>query len=194
MNKKAELNNLIKNIEYRTMMMKRIKNFTTIVQRKKIANAVIIGKINYMLPTYSNLTVMQLQKLHVVLMKAAKTTIGQPCFRWTNQKILETVGWIPIRQMIEKAKLKVLHNIILTKQPKMLYQQLKIPERRTKAISVKYNPKKEKLRKFFLTTTIERYNKIPVITRNLDQQKFKKAIMKHFNKEYLTNNKARIKK
>ena len=185
---------LIKNIEYRTMMMKRIKNFTNIIQRKKIANAVIIGKINYMLPTYSNLTEMQLQKLHVVLMKAAKTTIGQPCFRWTNQKILETVEWIPMRQMIEKAKLKVLHNIILTKQPKMLYQQLKIPERRTKAISVKYNPKKEKLRKFFLTTTIEKYNKIPVITRNLDQQKFKKAITKKFNKEYITNIKVKKKR
>ena len=102
--------------------------------------------------------------------------------------------WIQIRQIIEKAKLKVLHNIILTKQPKMLYQQLKIPERRTKAISVKYNPKKEKLRKFFLTTTIEKYNKIPFIMRNLDQQKFKKAITKQFNKEYLPNNKARKKK
>ena len=96
--------------------------------------------------------------------------------------------------MIEKAKLKVLHNIIITKNPKMLYQQLKIPERRTKAITVKYKPKKEKLRKFFLTTTIEKYNKIPVIMRNLDQQKFKKAITKQFNKEYLTNNKARKKK
>ena len=76
----------------------------------------------------------------------------------------------------------------------MLFQQLKIPERRTKAITVRYNPKKEKLRKFFLTTTIEKYNKIPVVTRNLDQQKFKKAITKKFNKEYIPNTKAKQRK
>ena len=80
--------------------------------------------------------------------------------------------------MIEKAKLKVLHNITVTKQPTMLYQQLKIPERKTKAITVRYNEKKEKLRKFFLMTMIDAYNKIPVLMKNLDQQKFKKAITK----------------
>ena len=115
------------------------------------------------------------------MMKAAKATIGLPCYRWSNPKILETVGWIPLRQMIEKAKLKVLHKFIKSKQPTMLYSQMRIPERRTKAIAVKYNPKKEKLRKFFLMTRIEKYNKIPVETKNLDQQKFKKAIVKEFN-------------
>ena len=35
----------------------------------------------------------------------------------------------------------------------MLYNQLKLPERKTKAITVRYNPSKEKLKKFFLTTT-----------------------------------------
>ena len=43
------------------MMIKRIKNFTMIITRKKISNTVIIGKMNYMLPTYTNLTEIQLQ-------------------------------------------------------------------------------------------------------------------------------------
>ena len=73
----------------------------------------------------------------------------------------------------------------------MLYNQLKIPERRTKAIAVKYNPRKEKLRKFFLTTMIEEYNKLPVETKNMDQQKFKKAMTMKFNKEYQTNTKVK---
>ena len=107
--------------------------------------------------TYTNLTEIPRQKIHVVLMKAAKATIGLPCYRWTNQRILETVGWIPLKEMIEKAKLKVLHTILISKQPTMLYQQMKIPERRTKAITVRYNIRKEKLRKFFLTTTIDTY-------------------------------------
>ena len=64
--------------------------------------------------------------------------------------------------MIEKAKLKVLHNILISKQPTMLYKQLKIPERRTKAITVRYNIRKEKLKKFFLTTMIDTFNKLPV--------------------------------
>ena len=155
LNNEAEISNLIRSIEYRTTMIKRIKNFTTIMTRKKIANAVIIGKLNYMLLTYSNLTEIQLQKLHVKMMKAAKATIGLPCYRWSNPKILETVGWIPMRQMIQKAKLKVLHSIIKLKQPTMLFNQLKIPERIMKAITIGYNPRKKNLRKFFLTTTID---------------------------------------
>ena len=76
----------------------------------------------------------------------------------------------------------------------MLYNQLKVPERKTKAITVRYNPSKEKLKKFFLTTTTESYNKLPTLMKNLDQQKFKKAITKKYNKEYITTNKAKKKK
>ena len=126
-------------------------------------------------------------------MKAARATIGLPCYRWSTQRILETVGWIPVKAMIEKAKLKVIHNIIITKQPKMLYNQLKIPERKTKAITVKYNPSKEKFKKFFLTSATELYNKLPTLMKNLDQQKFKKAVTKKYQKEYLTTKKERKK-
>ena len=158
-----------------------------------MANAVILGKLNYMLPTYSNITEIQRQKIHVTIMKAARATIGLPCYRWSTQRILETVGWIPVKAMIEKAKLKVLHNIIITKQPTMLYNQMKIPERKTKAINVKYNPSKEKLKKFFLTTATDLYNKLPTMMKTLDQQKFKKAITKKYNKEYISTKKDKKK-
>ena len=169
LNNEAEINNLIKNLEYRTSVIRRIKNFTSLVTRKKIANAVILGKLNYMMPTYTNITKIQRQKIHVTMMKAARATIGLPCYRWTTQRILETVGWIPLKAMIEKAKLKVIHNMIITKQPTMLYNQLKVPERKTKAITVRYNPSKKKLKKFFLTTATELYNKLPTLMKNLDQ-------------------------
>ena len=52
LNNEAEINNLIKSIEYRTMMIRRIKNFTTITIRKKISNAVIIGKMNCVYDSY----------------------------------------------------------------------------------------------------------------------------------------------
>ena len=86
LNNKAEVNNLIKRIEYRTTMIRKLKNFTTITMRKMISNTVIIGKMNYMLPTYSNLSEIQLQKLHVVMMKAAKAMIGLPCYRWSTKR------------------------------------------------------------------------------------------------------------
>ena len=175
-------------------MIRRIKNFTTMLTRKKMANSVILGKLNYMLPTYTNITEIQRQKIHVVLMKAAKATIGLPCYRWSTQRILETVGWIPLKAMIEKAKLKVLHNIVITKQPTMLFKQMKIPERKTKAITLQYNTGKEKLKKFFLTSTIQDYNKLPVIMRNLNQQKFKNAITKKYNKEHFATNRVKRKK
>ena len=53
---------------------------------------------------------------------------------------------------------------------------------------------KKETEKFFLTTTIETYNKLPVLMKNLDQQKFKKAITKKYNKEYLTTDRAKKKK
>ena len=56
LNNEAEINNLIKSLEYRTTMIRRIKNFTTMITRKKMANAVIIGKLNYMMLTYMNIT------------------------------------------------------------------------------------------------------------------------------------------
>ena len=70
---------------------------------------------------------------------------------------------------------------------------MKIPERKTKAINVKYNPSKEKLKKFFLTTATDLYNKLPTLMKTLDQQKFKKAITKKYNKEYISTKKDKKK-
>ena len=76
----------------------------------------------------------------------------------------------------------------------MLFKQMKIPERKTKAITLQYNKGKDKLKKFFLTTTIEDYNKLPVIMKNLNQQKFKTAITKKYNKEHFATNRVKKKK
>ena len=52
---------------------------------------------------------------------------------------------------------------------------------------------KEKLKRFFLTTATELYNKLPTLMKNLDQQKFKKAVTKKYQKEYIATKKEKKK-
>ena len=65
----SELFNRIYNIRILTP-------YTDFNTRSKFLNAFVIGKINYLVPIYSNATKNNLQKIHAIIMSAARAAIG----------------------------------------------------------------------------------------------------------------------
>ena len=83
-------------------------------------NAHVIGKLNYLLPLYMHTNKILNDKLHKVLMTAARGAIGNYSFKKSKKYILDKCNWLPINKMIENASIKVLHNILFPK-PQILY-------------------------------------------------------------------------
>ena len=141
-------------------------------------NALVLSRISYMLPTYSNCTNVQLDKLHKLLMKAACYAIGNYCFKKSTGFILSSCKFMPIRRMLLNAALKIIQKSIYTRQPRTIFNIYKFGTRMTAPISTKQAPKSKSLSNFFPYKYLQVYNSIPNSLKLVTDRKFKHNIKK----------------
>ena len=63
--------------------------------------------------------------------------------------------------MISNDSLKLIHNIIINKTPKSIYNLFKINSRTVVDIRLNYMPKSRNYKQFYLCKELEKYNKLP---------------------------------
>ena len=187
LNNATEVNNLVSTLANIEISPKRLDFISDKKIRLQMANAMFMGRLNYFLPTYSNLTTIQIGKISKRLMRVARWIKGGPCLGISNHAILNECGWLPVKELIRLSGLKVLHSIIATKEPKCLYEYIKIPRRSTANIALARYPKKSKLKKFFINQRLEDYNRLPKELKSKAPEKFKEATTKMFKKLYKSN-------
>ena len=77
----SEINKLSSTLHNRINNIKKITKYTDFKSRLHFINAYVIGKLNYMLPMYSNLNKYLFNRLHKIQMTAARAVIGNYCFK-----------------------------------------------------------------------------------------------------------------
>ena len=146
--------------------LRKVNKYTNFETRLKFLNAHIMGNINYLLPLYKGCNIDLIAKIHKVIICAAKTAIGNPCFKKSNAFMLNKCKWLPINKLIDCAVLNLIHKIIINKTPSVIYNYYKIPNRAVVDITTKYIPKQVKTEKFYIYSGIKMYNKISVDIKN----------------------------
>ena len=159
--------------------LKKIKKYTDFKTRLVFLNAHIWGKINYLTPLYMTANKDQVNKIHKVIMTAARTAIGNYCFKKSTSYILNKCGWMTINNMIKFSAIKLIHNIIINKSPITLFNLYKINRRSNVEIVTIYKPKTMKTEQFFIYNSIKMYNKIP---KNIKTKKNFKKELKNYLK------------
>ena len=125
------------------------------------------------------------QKLHKVVMTAARAAIGNYCFKKLTSYILEKCKWLNIKNMILHSSLKVLHKIITCKEPDAivnLYKNINTKRAVVNAIP-KYKPKSKYYKIFFIYQTLNIYYNLPKSIRDSTVSMFKTL-----TKDYLAKN------
>ena len=114
-------------------------------------------------------------KLHRVLMKAARTTIGNYCCKQSISQILDRCKWLEIKLMIQHSAITTLHSVVTNRLPLSITKLLTNIEnnRMTKEITTKYIPRTDKYKKFFLYSGLKIYNQIPKKLKNSSKNIFK---------------------
>ena len=77
-----------------------ISKFTNINTRLRFINAHMLSKLYYMLPLLSSANKSQIQQVHNLIMFAARTVLGNYCFKVSCRKILEKVNRLSAKQLI----------------------------------------------------------------------------------------------
>ena len=114
------INHIISKINFRMHVFCKIKQYLPANYRKTLNTATILSLFYYVSPLLINCTTKQLSTLNTLLLKAARVTIGSPCFKWSTLKILNSCKWPTIYQLLTKSSLSFIHSIVYNRAPKSI--------------------------------------------------------------------------
>ena len=103
-----------------------------------------MDKLNYTIPLPINCTLRQTQRLNTVINKACKVIMGNPCLKWSSDRLNNRCGIKNIWYTIMERGLNMIHKIILKKKPTQIHEELKVSSRSRQTdvpIYTKYKPK-----------------------------------------------------
>ena len=175
----CQINSLASNLHHKMKTLRDVLKYASQKSRINFLNSIVIGKLNYLLPLLNNCSSSAHSKLHKIVMTAARTGIGNYCYKQSVSKILRQCKFMNIDQMIKVSCLKFAHSLILNRIPESTYNLLKLSRRPTAEI-ILFKPLESKLaRTFHLYNGLQWYNKLPNSLKDLSIFKFKVQIKKY---------------
>ena len=109
----TQIGTLCANLHSRIHTIRQITPFTTFHTRLQLIKSIVIGKLTYALPTYTQITDKLNIRIHRVIMAAARTIIGNYCFKKSINYILDKCKLLDSKDMIAFASIKYKQNIII---------------------------------------------------------------------------------
>ena len=112
-----EIGTLTSQLHSRLFNLNMIRGYTDFKTRLNFCNSFVIGKLIYMLPLYSHAPQILIDKLHRVLMKAARYSIGNYCYRLSCNYILGKCNWLSIGNMIIQSGINFTYKTLCNREP-----------------------------------------------------------------------------
>ena len=84
-------------------------------------NGYVIGKLRHMLPLYIQANSNNnLNEIHKLIMRAARSKIGNNCCRFSRIKLLNICKWPTAKNMLNLSATNATHNIIINRSQNAL--------------------------------------------------------------------------
>jgi len=96
----TQLGTLCANLHQRIHTIRQLTPLTTFHTRLQFIKSLVIGKLSYALPIYTQITQCQTIKLHRVIMAAARVIIGSYRFKKSISYILDKCKLLDAKDMI----------------------------------------------------------------------------------------------
>ena len=154
-----------------------------------VAGGIFQSKLQYLLPLFGAAPDYLLCGIQVQQMAAARAVVGPQCFRWSNARILNYLGWLNVKQQYVASTLTLTHKIVTTGKPVNIYRsmvtQYPYPTRRAArkelrawAGTVRGRDRTALTSRTFQYLAIAYYNSIPTDYKGYNLDRFKSAAKK----------------
>ena len=88
-----------------------------------VANGIVISKICYLIQLWGGCEGYLIHSLQVIMNRAARLVTGMSGFTSTR-RLMESCGWMSVKQLVVYQTLVMIHKILLTGSPSHLYEKL----------------------------------------------------------------------
>ena len=179
----TQIGKLCSELHNRIFQLKQLTKFTSFDTRNTFIKSFVIGKLIYAMPLYMNCSVHNIEKLHKVLMSAARAAIGSYCFRKSKIYILNKCKLLNIKNLILFSTLSFFYKLNLRGQPQAIIKLYQKPNDRDKVRKYRpnYMPKTKFLENGCLYRGAKIFDSIPNEYKLFNADKFRKTL-----KGYLT--------
>ena len=107
----------------------------------------MLSTFRYATPMLGDSTRLQLQSLQTLLMKQTRSILGFKSFKWSTLKILNTLKWPTIQQLIISETIRFIHKPIYEDTPKAITNIFNISLKRSNLARSNRVPKMKILNK-----------------------------------------------
>ena len=138
--------------------------------RKKFFNSYILGCINYILPFIAGETKIYKDKVKKIIHTGARFVRGSFCFLESIRSIMSSVNLKMPTDIIDEASAKFFHKIIFNKEPKTIYNLVRMPRTRACAEpTLHYTARSAKMGRSAIQTGFHNYLRLPDQLKKLNQ-------------------------
>ena len=128
----SQIGKLSANLHNKIYQLRKLSKYTDFSTRNIFIKSYIMGKINYVIPLYMNASIININKLQKVIMNAARTSIGNYCFKKSKIYILQKCGFLNIRDLITYATICFFYKLERRQKPQSIIDLYAKPNDREK--------------------------------------------------------------
>merc|ERR1712240_567847 len=144
--------------------IRKLTKYTNFHTRLQFVYAVVIGKLIYCLPLYTQANKNQISKIHKVIMTSARAIIGSFCFKKSTKYILDKTKLLSGENMIKYTSIKYLHKIMADNKIQSILSLYKQQNRRKNDHKLRciYKPKTKKMESHVIYKGAQLLNNLPI--------------------------------
>merc|ERR1712240_403560 len=179
----TQIGNVCSNLHYRLHNIRQLTNITSMKTRLVFIKSLVLGKLLYAIPLYTQVTLKQLNMIHKVIMTSARVSIGSYCFKKSTKYILDKCNILNVKQMIIFSTLIFINKLIQYRVPQSILELYNVTNNYTK-YKPKCKPKSKKFKNHVINRGIQIFNNIPNNFKNLPLKRSKRKLREYV----MTNN------
>ena len=118
-------NNLLSQSKTRKSAIKKLRKNTSFKFAKNLANAIFIGKFNYVAEIWGGTPKFIIKKFQSVQLEIARTVIGPRSSMWNTSSLLKEMDWMSVTQLLAYTSNKLTYKILHLCHPSLLAARFK---------------------------------------------------------------------
>ena len=174
---------MVQEVNYRSSVLREIFRYCQFRTKHILSTSIILSIFRYAAPILIDSSKLQLRTLQTLMLKTTRPILGFNSYKWNTSRILGTLKWPSIYQLIISESLKFIHRPIYEITPPAIInlfdRSLKGNSRKLPQPYMNIKENSEYMSKSIFYCTLFMYRIIPDTMRNLNPKKFSKSIYNH---------------
>ena len=169
---------LVSQLTTRINALKRVGRNGSFKTKLKVANGIIMSKLNYLITVWGGAQEYLLDAIQVQQLAGARVVCGFNSRFWSKRRLLNQVNWLSVRQLVLYHTLVQIHKTITTRRPQSLYRSISsnFPYRTRSAVNGQIRVNEDFSQNSFKHRARQAYNRIPVDVRTGSMETVKKKM------------------